>query len=92
MGTVGQLEVISAFYAKFEQSLEVITRYDVQADELAQTKAMVEALRADRRKRTARRGDAQHATQQRNQKRRALRDWLISEKPPAWPCTKIRNC
>ncbi|MGB3779658.1 MAG: hypothetical protein WA960_14955 [Tunicatimonas sp.] len=81
--TVGQLDQIYAFYTKIEQYLEVITRYDVRAEELAQTKALVEALQADRRKRAARRGDAQHATQERNQKRRALKDWMAQFKKAA---------
>ncbi len=74
--TVGQLDQIYAFYSKIEQYLEVIARYDVKAEEIAQTKAMVEALQAGQRKRTARRGEAQHATQQRDRKRRELKDWM----------------
>ena len=67
---------IEAFYSKIEQFLEVMGRYDVKAEELAQTKAMAEALQAGRRQRAARRGEAQHATRQRNKKRRELRDWM----------------
>lgn len=75
--TVGQLDQIYAFYTKIESYSEVITRYDVKAEELAQTKAMVEALQASRHKRTASRGEAQRATQHRNKKRRELKDWMI---------------
>lgn len=74
--TVGQLDQIEAFYSKIEPYREVMSRYDVTAEELAQTKAMVEALRAGRRQRAARMGEAQHATQQRDKKRRELRTWM----------------
>ena len=73
---VGQLDQIEAFYSKIEQYREVISRYDVTAEELVQTKAMVEALRTERRQRAARRGEAQQATLQRDRKRRELRNWM----------------
>lgn len=81
--TVGQLDQIYAFYSKIEQHLEIITRYDVKVEELVQTRAMVEALQASRRKRVARRGEAQHATLQRDKKRRELRDWMAQFKKAA---------
>jgi hypothetical protein len=81
--TVGHLDQIEAFYSKVEPYREVMSRYDVSAEELAQTKAMVEALRTERRQRAARRGEAQHATLQRDKKRRELHNWMTQFKKAA---------
>ena len=74
--TLGQLDQIYAFYSKVEGFLAGITQYNVTAEELAQTKAMVEALYAGRQQQLQNQGEAQDATQKRDEKRRQLKTWM----------------
>ncbi len=81
--TLGLLEQIYAFYSKIELYLPEITRYNVTPEELGQTKAMVEALHTARQQHVQSKGDAQHATQQRDEKRKQLKKWMAQFKKAA---------
>ena len=74
--TLGVLEQIYAFYSKIEVYTAEITRYNVTPEELAQTKAMVEALYTARQQQLQSIGDAQDATQKRDEKRKQLKGWM----------------
>ena len=65
------------FYAEALSSHALFTRHGLSKAELAQAQTMVEALVDVRRARLQKSGEAQHATQQRNQVRRELRAWVV---------------
>lgn len=80
---LGLQEQIHTFYSKIETFSEEISKYNVSPEELAQAKAMIEAIRAARRQQLQSRGDAQDATQKRDEKRRALKTWMSQFKKVA---------
>ena len=80
---LGQLDQMYAFYTKIEGFLADITQYNVAAEELLQTKAMIAALYAGRHQQLISRGDAQDATQKRDEKRRQLKNWMTQFKKAA---------
>lgn len=70
------LDQVHTFYSKIEAYNEEIVRYNVTAEELVQTGAMAEALYTSRQQQLQKKGDAQHATHQRDEARKALRIWI----------------
>ncbi|MEK6479814.1 hypothetical protein WJR50_19890 [Catalinimonas sp. 4WD22] len=74
--TNGLLNQIYNFYSKIEAFAEDMAKYNVSPEELAQTKAMVEALFTARQQQVQSKGDAQDATQKRNAKLKELRSWM----------------
>ncbi|MEK6478089.1 hypothetical protein WJR50_11160 [Catalinimonas sp. 4WD22] len=72
-GLMGQ---IKAFYTKIEQYAEQVSKFNISPEEVAQTKAMLEALSAARLQQQQSKGEAQHATHQRDAKRKELRKWM----------------
>jgi len=79
----GWLDQLYTFYSKIEGFAPEMSLYNIGQEELAQTKAMVEALYAARQQHLQCRGNAQDATQKRNAKRRALRTWMSQFKKAA---------
>lgn len=79
----GWLEQAHTFYSRIGGYMEEITRYNITAEELTQTGAMVEALYASRQQQLQSIGEAQHATEQRNEARRELRLWMSRFKKTA---------
>ncbi|WPP49915.1 hypothetical protein [Catalinimonas niigatensis] len=77
---MGLLEQIYAFYSKIEMFTEEMGKYNVGGEELTQAKAMVEAIYAIRQQQMQSKGDAQDATQKRDEKRRALQAWVAQFK------------
>ena len=73
---VQQYQQIDAFRAQMEN-------FRIAPEELEQTKAMVDAAHSLYQDRIHGKGDAQHATQQRNKKRRELRQWMAQFKKAA---------
>ena len=80
---LGMLDQIYSFYSKIESFREDISRYNVTPEELAQTKAMIEALYTARQQQLQNIGNAQDATQKRNRKRKQLKDWMSQFKKAA---------
>lgn len=74
--THGLLNQIYNFYSKIESFAEEMAKYNVNPEELAQTKAMVEALFTARQQQIQCKGDAQDATHKRNAKLKELRSWM----------------
>ncbi|MDF9799381.1 Na+/phosphate symporter [Catalinimonas alkaloidigena] len=72
----GLMSQINAFYSKIEQYAEQISKFDISQEEVAQTKAMLEALAAARLQQIESKGEAQHATHQRDASRKELRKWM----------------
>lgn len=72
----GWLEQATAFYYYIDGVMEDITRYGADQEELIQTKVMVEALSATKQQQLQTRGEAQHATQQRNIALKQLNNWM----------------
>lgn len=81
--TIGLLEQMYTFYSKIELFMEEINKYNVSVEELAQTRAMVEALFAARQQQLQSKGEAQNATQKRDEKRRQLKRWIAQFKKTA---------
>lgn len=80
---LGLQEQIHTFYSKIETFSKEISKYNISPEELAQAKAMVEAIGAARQQQLQSKGDAQDATQKRNEKRRALKTWISQFKKVA---------
>lgn len=74
--TNGLMRQVYAFYSKIEQFAEEMSQYKVSPEEMAQSKAMVEAFFAARQQQIQSKGQAQHATHTRNAKRKELRTWM----------------
>ncbi len=81
--TVGWLEQVYTFYSKIGEFTEQMSRYNVSPEELSQTRAMVEALYSARQQQLQRKGDAQHATEKRDQVRKELKAWMSRFKKTA---------
>lgn len=64
------------FYTKLEEYSGQMARHDVQAEELQQAKAAVEALLVMKGQRQKKKGAAEDTTHERNQAIKALRNWL----------------
>lgn len=80
---MGRLEDLSIFYLLIGQYAEQMNRFNITREELEQTQAMVDAAHSLYRQRLHGKGDAQHATQQRDIKRRELRQWMSQFKKAA---------
>ncbi|WPP51902.1 hypothetical protein [Catalinimonas niigatensis] len=65
MDTNGLMMQVYAFYSKIVLFAEEMSKYNISAEELAQSKAMVEALSATRQQQVQSKGQAQDATQKR---------------------------
>jgi hypothetical protein len=74
--TSGLLKQVYTFYSKIELFAGEMSKYNISPEELAQSKAMVEALFAARQQQVQSKGQAQHATQKRNMKRKELKNWM----------------
>ena len=66
----------SYFYRVAAQSSDVLARYQLSAEELAQNQAGVEALIASRNRRLQKKGEAEEATRHRDQQMRELQAWM----------------
>jgi hypothetical protein len=66
----------SNFYRLAAQSSNVLSRYQLTAEELAQNQAGVEALIAARNRRLQKKGEAEEATRHRDQSLRELQAWM----------------
>lgn len=65
-----------AFYSKTEEIGEAMAKFGITQEVLTQTGAMVEALFAARQQQMQRIGEAQHATDQRDEALREMDDWM----------------
>ncbi len=74
--SMGLLEQMNTFYTKITAHSEVIGRFNVSPEELAQAKAMVDALQAAHQQQLQSIGEAQDATEKRNAKRKELKAWM----------------
>ena len=79
----GMLEQMNTFYKKISLFASEMALYNTNPDELTQTQAMVAALYAARQRRLQYRGEAQDATQKRDEKRKQLRAWMSRFKKAA---------
>ncbi|WPP52769.1 hypothetical protein [Catalinimonas niigatensis] len=77
MDTNGLMMQVYAFYSKIVLFAEEMSKYNISPEELAQSKAMVEALSAARQQQVQSKGQAQDATQKRNAKRKELNAWMM---------------
>ena len=64
------------FYGKIDEMATAMTGYGVSQESLQQAKAMVEALATARQQQLQRKGEAQHATEQRNAAVKAMDAWM----------------
>ena len=80
---MSRLDNLKTFYLLIEIYTDQMDNFRIAPEELAQTKAMVDAAYSLYQDRIHRRGDAQHATQQRDKKRRELRQWMTQFKKAA---------
>lgn len=74
--TSGMLEQINVFYTKVMMFANDMVLYSTSLDELTQTQVMAESLYIARQRRIQSAGEAQDATQKRNEKRKELRVWM----------------
>ena len=89
---MSRLDNLKTFYLMIEIYTDQMENFRIAPEELAQTKAMVDAAHSLYQDRIHGRGDAQHATQQRDKKRRELRQWMAQfKRPRGWPCTTNPN-
>lgn len=72
----GWLAQAHAFYNKIGAYSKELSRYSISPEELSQTKAMIEALYDKRQQQLISKGDAQHATRQREEARNSLKVWI----------------
>lgn len=70
------LSQAGAFYQELRKDSTLIAQYGVSVEELQQMQAMVQALLDKRNRQVSRKGEAQHATQQRNEALKAYRAWM----------------
>lgn len=80
---MGQLENLKIFYLLIGLYTEQMDNFKIAPEELEQTQAMVDAAHSLYQDRIHCKGDAQHATQQRDKKRRELRLWMTQFKKAA---------
>ena len=66
------------FYDIAEGYAGVLENYQLPREQLAQNKAMVEALMATRNRRMQKKGEAEEATRLRNEAVKALNAWMVS--------------
>jgi hypothetical protein len=66
----------SYFYSKAIQHADVLANYQLPQEELAQNQASVEALIAIRNRRLQMKGEAEEATQKRNEVMKELNEWM----------------
>ena len=71
-----KISQIQQFYREVLKSPSLFTRHGLPKAELEQAQSMIEAIVEARRERQQKAGEAQHATQQRDEARRALRTWV----------------
>ncbi len=64
------------FYKVLSRDTSVVQQYGVFTEELAQAQAMIEALQEARNWQISKKGEAQHATRQRNASLDALNVWM----------------
>lgn len=74
--TNGLMMQVYTFYSKIALFAGEMSQYNLSTEELAQTKAMVEAFFAARQQQIQSKGQAQNATQKRNAKRKELKAWM----------------
>lgn len=79
----GWLYQVHTFYVRIEGYTEEMVRYNVTAEELAQTGTMAEALYTGKQQQLQKKGEAQHATHQRDEARKALKVWMSRFKKTA---------
>ena len=66
----------NTFYKLLAQDSSVMQQYGVFTEELAQAQAMIDALLEARNRQVSKKGEAQHATRQRNKSLEALHVWM----------------
>ncbi len=81
--TIGLIDQMYAFYSRIENVMEPLTRYNISPEELRQTWAMVEALYVALQQQMQSKGNAQHATEKRNDARKKLKTWMSHFKKTA---------
>ncbi|MEQ9443280.1 MAG: hypothetical protein RIG62_29855 [Cyclobacteriaceae bacterium] len=70
------IDRISTFYDTLAKDSSGIAAYGITPEEIAQTRAMIQSMIDLRSQQIARKGEAQHATQQRDQALRQLNNWM----------------
>lgn len=71
-----KINQVQQFYREALKSHGLFVRHGLPKAELEQAQSMIEAIVEARRERQQKSGEAQHATQQRDKVRRALRTWV----------------
>jgi hypothetical protein len=67
---------VKAFYNNYERAAEILVKYNITPDIVAQAKAMIEAIEDFRVQQSMSRSHAQEATQRRNKFSRELDGWM----------------